>query len=281
MSYDLYFFKKKNTPLTSPKISEYLTNHLGEPNVEAQWFFQNEATGVYFIIERGEPEESHAGFENTGLVFFLNFIRPSFFGLEAFRFIQKFITDLDLYVLNPQSDKEEPYKPNWEELFEQWDRINLDASAEYFGKENVFVPREVSNSIWEYNYSIEGLQKRLGDEYYVPRIYFLTKRKKKTPFTLTVWSEHIPLVVPDAEYFLLVHKEGEMMERTLISRETLFREFGSLFEDFDLYKGCKIIHPDNAEKAGKKFYSVKADEDFEQFAENVGMENVLNVQKKK
>jgi hypothetical protein len=122
MSYDLYFYKQKGRQLSEKEIGDYLNEHLTVPTEGGnQWFFQNEDTQVYFFVNHNEPEddpeavelfESFADFDNTHYTLNLNFLRPNFFGLEAFRFVDKFITDLDLFVLNPQSqtDPDNPLK---------------------------------------------------------------------------------------------------------------------------------------------------------------------------
>lgn len=207
-------------------------------------------------------------------------MRPSFFGLEAFLFVEKFIRDLDLLVLNPQSNRDGPYKPDREELFNEWDQINLAASADRFGSTHTYVPRDISNKLWAYNYQVPNLQAQLGGDYFVPRVFVFKTRKKNRSFFLTTWAEHIPCVLPPADYFLLVReyeKRGKAVrDKILISRKTLLHHFGSLFEEFSLFKGCRIIHPANAERAGEKFNALKPDEDFEKFTEHVSMDSVLN-----
>jgi hypothetical protein len=116
MSYDLYFFKRKESKLTVEQIENYLSTNLvaGE---KGQWIFENNDTEVYFIFEKNETQidgekmefnEEYDGFENLNFTFILNFLRPSFFGIEAFDFLEKMIEDLDLYISDFQSDKETP-----------------------------------------------------------------------------------------------------------------------------------------------------------------------------
>ena len=130
MSYDLYFYKRKETNISMDQIAKYLTDNLvGVDKNAVQWFYENEDTEVYYSFEQNEREddpesvelyESFTDFDNTGFSFNLNFMRPSFFGLEAFQFIDQFISDLNLFIFNPQSDSENPYKPSKNELFDNW-----------------------------------------------------------------------------------------------------------------------------------------------------------------
>ena len=134
MSYDLYFHKRKTGGPSESQIAKYLSENVVPANEKSgQWFFQNPDTEVYYSFELEAPGddpseeptyEEFEGFENTHIAFNLNFMRPSFFGLEAFLFVEKFVTDLDLFVLDPQSDKDGPYQPTKEVLFERWNNTS-------------------------------------------------------------------------------------------------------------------------------------------------------------
>ena len=55
MSYDLYFFKRKESKISEKEIENYLSENLvAEQN--GQWIFQNEDTEVYFVFEKNETE---------------------------------------------------------------------------------------------------------------------------------------------------------------------------------------------------------------------------------
>lgn len=152
MSYDLYFYKKKNSELLEKDIRDYLRTELTEPNEQNnQWWFDNEDTGVYFCFEATDAEdsddykelfESFSEFDNMGFLFNLNFIRPEFFGLEAFLFVEKFIEDLDLYVLNTQSEKSShiPYKPERNELYQKLVKDKFLCEPRTFFRREFFLP---------------------------------------------------------------------------------------------------------------------------------------------
>lgn len=84
MSYDLFFYKRKNAATTSGVIADYLNRRLHHEHEFAnQWLYENENTGVYFTINRDrnliEDEGDHGSlFQYTGLSFNLNYLRPSF-----------------------------------------------------------------------------------------------------------------------------------------------------------------------------------------------------------
>ena len=290
MSYDLYFYKQKSDKLTETQIADYLTENLVPVSESgSQWFFENEDTEVYYSFDRNEPYkdeesielyESFADFDNTSFSFNLNFMRPCFFGLEAFEFVEHLLEDLNLFVLDPQSGSETPHKPTKEELFNIWNHTNLQACAHHFEELNcVFMPIEKSNKVWEYNSSRKNLQEKLGDGYFVPKLFFFKTKKHNKAFTLTLWTEHIPMVIPDAEYFLLTRKFKKLFRKiedtVLISKETLFQNFGSYFDSFD-FEDCKIVHPENSLKVKDQFNSIKAEKVLDDFADRIPMENLYN-----
>lgn len=289
MSFDLYFYKQKGTNLTESEIANYLTNNLVPVNESNnQWFFDNEDTEVYFSIETNEPEddpetielfESFADFDNTHFSFNLNFLRPSFFGLEAFQFVEKFIKDLDLFVLNPQEEFERPYVPTKEDLFDNWNNTNLNASKDNFDEESFYYPLEESNKIWEHNYNRQKLQEEIGADYFVSRVFFCKTFSDNEIVTLSTWTQHIPNILPKADYYLLTREYKKLFktikDKVLITRQTLLDKFGDYLEDYP-YQECKIIHPEKAAKVESIFNSLKSEMKFEKLMERVGMENLYN-----
>lgn len=287
MSYDLYFFKRKESKLTEKEIEHYLSENLVAEE-KGQWFFQNKDTEVYFIIEKSETEideeetefvENYQDFESLNFSLFLNFLRPSFFGTEAFLFIERIINDLDVYISNPQSDKEVPYKPKKEELFENWNSTNLNSSSEHFGEQNSYLEIEKSNEIWKYNFHRNEIQEKLGGNYFVPKIFFFKTKAENKVITVSSWTEHIPNLIPNSDYFLLTKIYTKffrkIQENVLISRESLLNRFGEYFNDYE-YSNCKIIHPENAKKIKDLFNSTKSELKLENFAERIQIENLFN-----
>jgi hypothetical protein len=289
MSYDLFFYKQKGGSLSETEIATYLSENLGPVNERNnQWFFTNEDTDVYFSIETNEPEndpesielfESFNDFDNTHFSFNLNFMRPSFFGLEAFQFVEKFITELNLFVLNPQSDFENPYVPTKEDLFENWNITNLNASRDNFCEESYYYPPEESNEVWKFNLLRKNFQNELGDDYFVSRIFFCKTNRDNKIVTLSTWAQHIPNVLPKADYYLLVREYKKLFktvkDTVLIARETLLENFGNYFEDYS-YKDSIIIHPDKSRQVAGIFNRLKSNIIFQKFMARIDMENLYN-----
>lgn len=292
MSYDLYFFKRKKSKLSEKDIENYLTTNLvAEEN--GQWIFQNDDTEVYYIFEKSETEidedeiefiENYENFDNLNFTFILNFLRPSFFGTEAFNFIEKMINDLDLYISNPQSDKENPYKPLKEELYENWNLTNLRSSSEHFAELSSYLEIEKSNEIWNYNFNRNEIQEKLGGDYFVPKMFFFKTKSDNKVITVSSWTEHIPNLIPPTDYFLLTKVQKKLFrtvqENVFISKQTLMNIFGEYFEEYE-FPNCKIIKPENASKIKTLFNSTKSELKIENFAERIQIENLFNAKSNK
>lgn len=256
---------------------------------QTDWIFENEDTEVYFsfaFIESNEDEDSEnkiihfENFEDTNFSFNLNFIRPSFFGKEAFQFVEKFCNDLNLFVQNPQSELEEPVVFNFNDIYGCWNKTNTWASKKHYSKDDYcYLKEEITDKIWNYNSQRQNLQNKLGNNYFVPKIFIFKKLDDKSPITLFVWGEHLPILIPSTDYVLISKKYKKFFktieETVLISYDLFIENFGVELVDYD-FSDCKIIHPNNAEKIKNKFNSIKSDLLLKDFAVILNIENLVN-----
>jgi hypothetical protein len=271
MSYDLFFYKQKGKEISTAKISQYLSNNLVPVNEGGtQWFFENKDTEVYFSFGYNEPDDDYQveediepidDFDDTNFSFNLNFMRPSFFGSEAFMFV-------------------EPYKPNKQEQFDIWSKTNLWASKDHFNEtQSCYLSERECYKVWEYNLNRQKLQQKLGEGYFVPKIFFFKIKQNNEPFTLTTWTEHIPIVLPTTDYILLVRQYKKLFrtvkDTVLVSREKLLNEFGDYFDEYD-FPNCKIIHQNKADQVKNKFNSIKPEKGLSEFAERLAIEHLFN-----
>jgi hypothetical protein len=285
MSYDIYFYKHREAQVSESDISAYLTNNLCLPNEEGnQWFFENENTEVYFSFDLNEPvlelEEPGDEYQYTHISFNLNFLRPDFFGQEAFLFVDKLIQDLGLYIDNPQDDGHEDYprQPKKGELYKNWSEINAQQSARFYEElELSYYPLSASNKLWQHNFNKEKLQAELGEEYFVPRVLVLQALTDKRIITLAIWPENLPILVPDVDYFLLVKKYkrlGKKVEEVgLISVKTFYANFGEYLSNLG---ASKVIRPAEAGSLRKQFNSIELEGEIAGFAEKMPFEKMVN-----
>lgn len=294
MSYDLYFYKRKTSNLTESKIAEYLTRTLiSASESNTQWFVKDEDTETYFSFDQNEPEtdeesielfENYKDFDYTHLTFNINFLRPDFFGQFAFEFVDKFVKELDLFVLNPQSsaDPDNPIKPKDKALYENWSEINATHSINYFNEHELeYFPLEKSNEYYQYNLNRNKLQQKLGDDYFVPKMMLCKGKTDGEIITVSTWTQHIANVFPPADYFILGKKYKKSLfkkveEDVFISAKTLNERFGHLFNDFE-FKGCKIINPESAKKAKDIFNTTQTiEQEIFDYLIKIPIEKIVN-----
>jgi hypothetical protein len=281
MSLDLFFYKPDASTTTKQAIGNYLEKIAGFQNYSGgnEWLYNNEDTGVYCVIEYTEPdqddpedEEDHPGFTNTHFTFNLNYLRPDFFGLEAFLLVEKIVGELDLYVVNPQmgAESEDPHKPSPGWLYKSWSEFNAAICREKFIEFKAkYYPLERSTETWKHNFTRNDMQDMLGEVYFVPKVLFVETRETGEPTTLTTWTTHIPNVFPKAD-FVCLNRDfrrlfQQVKENGVISWATFIATFGALLEDYT--NGTKIIRPDNAAKAARLFNSVRFEQPLSNFQE--------------
>lgn len=296
MSYDLYFYKKGSNHISKEDVIDYLNNSesLKAEENETQWSYLNEETGVCFGIDLDEPNtdeediqlwDSFDDFENLNFYFSLNFIRPNCFGYEVFPVLEKIITDLDIYLLNPQDeiDPDNPQKFECEYLEKQWAQLNETLIIQTFSEFNVeYYDKEKSDFIWKFSFYRDELQENLDEDIFVPG-YFLVKNKNDGQvYRLCVWPMHIPIVLPPVDYVIIQRENFKFYEKVeesgLVSINQINKKFGAYFEDFE-YKGLKmrLIRQHNAEKIGADFDKLTFEYQIKDFGKSVPFDRIVNI----
>ncbi|SDD64787.1 hypothetical protein SAMN04487894_111118 [Niabella drilacis] len=298
MSFDLYFYKQKGSQQTEAELAAYLTKNLPH-NISdhpRQWHYENPATGVYFLIDWNKPEndpeqieifENFRDFKYLNFNFSINFFRPRFFGFEIFPVIEKFITDLDLYVLNPQdeNDPDSPGKFPKGYLEEQWIRQNDSVTVERFRELDFqYLSPDKSNYLWGYQTHRETLQENLTEEdIFVPGYFVVRNKEDGALYTACVWPMHIPVILPPVDY-LIIQKEYERLSETvkesgLVSYDTIIKEFGDRFEPFEYeVPNLKVIRQANADSIEKQFNALKLGKTIKEFGNGIAFDGFVNVQ---
>lgn len=296
MSFDLYFYKRKESQQTEEQLAEYLTHNLPH-NISdhpRQWNYENPATGVYFLIDWNEPEDetkrieifdNFQDFKYLNFSFSINFFRPRFFGLEIFPIIEKFIKDLDLYVLDSQdeTDPDNPRKFPVGYFQEQWirhnDRVTLDQFKELKFE---YLPVDKSNYLWWFQTHRETLQNNLTEDIFVPGYFVLKSKEDEELYTACVWPQHIPIILPPVD-FLIVQKEYKKLfkkveESGLVSYDEIINQFSDQFEDFEYdVPNLKVIRQANSDKIEKQFNSLKLGKTVSEFGQGVAFDSFVNV----
>ena len=212
-------------------------------------------------------------------MFNINFIRPQFFGLEAFPLVVNLINDLDLLVFNPQLVGDDTLaKYTHKDLFENWSGINARNSSRYFDKYELFyLDPDKSNKSWEFNHNRQTLQEKLGDMTFVPGIFYYREHQTGLISTLCVWPEHISTVIPEVDYFI-IQKKTRKLFRTKFSNEIVsYETIKNIFSDFiTKEKGYELISPTDSLKIEKLFNNLECFCDLNEFGEQIGVDKIVN-----
>jgi uncharacterized protein YtpQ (UPF0354 family) len=295
MSYDLYFYKGIESPLTEKDIFDYLNKYLphNKSDIPNQWYYNNEETGVYFLIHQDNNSnlssedncDIYPGFKYLNLYCNINFLRPRYFGLEIFHLIDNLSKDLDLFILNPQDNinNEIPFKYEKDYLRDQWIIQNDQNSIRSFYELDLkYYPEDKSNYFWWFLSERKNIQNSLKEDVFVAGILFLEGYEDKKIYTATTWTEHIPVILPPVD-FVIVNKKYkkffETIEETgLIPYKEIMEKFGSFFKEFKHeFPGLKIIHQHESECIKPKFNRLKiwkTTKDFGKLIEKDGFVNV-------
>ena len=296
MSYDLYFYRKKENPISKEKIQvefkEMIPIDISE--VDTQIHYENERTGVYFLIDINEPNtekedieffDSFDGYENTDLSASINFLRPDYFGREIFPIIDEICEKLDLYVFNPQEfdeKRERPLKWTSVELIKHWTDHNAQVSKQQFKElELKYYPKDKSDKIWEYTSMIDTLENEMNEDIYIPNLFMIMNQKTKDVFSYVVWSQSIPLILPKVDFVILVKNFKKLFKKIeeigIVKYEDVVSKFANEFEKFDNEKvDCLILRQKNADRIRKQFNSFPIWESHKEFGPQIGLDNFVN-----
>lgn len=255
MTHDLIFYQGADQagPAES-KILEVLdrlphTTRNGERG-DYQFLYENRETGVEFSIvyrdpdneaSDGEIEYQFADFAPVGVVMSLNYLRPSFFGLEAMPWGAFIASGLGLTVLDPQAEgasRENPATPDPDALFASWDAANTRATQTLLSQEGIALnsgDRQHLQAWWRYRMIRPDLEARYGHDRPVllPR---LVADQDGNVCTVVSWSYGGPAVVPADVDFVHVERERRkfgflnVVERGTMRADDLRAAAGAAFE---------------------------------------------------
>jgi hypothetical protein len=273
MSFDLYFCWRNRERINFADVKAWAEGIECVTPKDAQLWYSNPKTGVYFSFDfeaqaPTSPEDGPdipGGYFDSGLSFNLNYIRPSYFGLEAMPIVEKLASRFGLRVANPQSDLEGPESAIVAEskaLTESWLNDNQRAILAMIEQPNssrpLSMPVAASLYLWRYGIAKEDLERACGEEVFVPGLVPVHRKGETKAGVATVYTESLPTIVPQCQWVFIVRRKRTFFRSkqghdvAAISFET-FREMlvGYLkpFHWQDL--SVEIIGPELAEEAGK------------------------------
>ncbi len=204
MSYDL-FLKPRGGDFALADLESYFGEREHYSFEGTQAWYQNEATGVYFVFEYREEEEDEG--EYFPIAFNMNYFRPSFFIREAEPEVTAFIAEFDLTVDDPQVNGMGTGEYDPEKFNRGW------LNGNEFGYQSILrdhphtfsLPSARLEQAWQWNHGREKLQFEATEDVFVPGIMLLNYRQQTV--TACVWPDAIPSILPPVDILLIGRKE--------------------------------------------------------------------------
>jgi hypothetical protein len=208
MSYDLYF--QRDQPFTIQEFNNYFADRPHCKMEATQAWYSNEGTGVYFSFEHGGPAEANEEVPAYVASFNLNYYRPHIFGLEAVGEVAAFVREFGFGVYDPQVDGMSDGRFTGEGFLRGWNTGNEFGYSAILNSEDapdrVFArPTAELESIWKWAREKEEIQRRLGDDIFVPGIIWLEVDGQLV--SAVVWPDAIPTLIPQVDMLLVPRKE--------------------------------------------------------------------------
>ena len=212
MSYDLYF-RTRSGSLPAERFEAYFHKRPHYRFEGRQAVYENEDTGVYFLFEQDDGSgaaDQDADSERFAAAFNINYFRPSVFGLEAEPEVAAFVRAFNLSIVDPQNDGMGEGDYDSKGFLRGWNAGNAFAFRAFLSNPDEKMPykstsRAVIHRAWTWNYGRTALQEKLGDDKFVPAVFFFEKADKIKTFS--VWPDGIAIAVPDVDYFYVMRNE--------------------------------------------------------------------------
>ncbi|MDJ0793754.1 MAG: hypothetical protein QNI98_05860 [Woeseiaceae bacterium] len=235
MSYDL-FLRSEDNSFDATSFEQYFSQRAHYNVQGSQAWYQNEATGVYFLFELQGEDDSEAGEDFYPVAFNMNYFRPTYFVLEAEPEVTAFIKRFSMTVMDPQMEGMGTGDYSAERFKTGWLHGNdFGYSSILKNHQDVYsLPQAQLHQLWEWNFNKEDLQGSVEDDVFVPKIMLV--KRNGIPITAAVWPDAIPSVLPEVDYLLIGRQE--LAPRRLFKKQDdmVVVAFSEMRELIDKYK---------------------------------------------
>lgn len=211
MSFDLWFAARNGAHRPTPgDFRAWFVgrkNYASEDVTEAQALYQNETTGVYFIIEYGDvfdPADAPDTLRPIDAVLLLNYLRPKFFARECAEELHEFLSEFSLEVCDPQ-EEESDFRAfdsdRFIQSFARHSRWAVKSMTQSHGFEPKLMASDKLDAMWNWNFCKELFEANTREDIFVPTIFVFDSDDVLS--TGIVWSDGIPTVIPPCESIYL------------------------------------------------------------------------------
>lgn len=230
MSYDLLFHSRNSEQRISlEQVHNYFAGRANYNVSDQQAIYENEYTGVYFIVDMGDPfsgddlPETGHDYVWVPAALNVNYLRPHVFGLEAEIEISAFVKHFDLLVYDFQSEETGNSEYSREDFLQAYGYGNMMSYGAYLKEPEIagkahFLTTEKLESTWRWNYDAKRFNDELGPDIYVSRINYLDVDGAIR--TAVMWADGVPSILPDVEIIIL-YRDRFLPRRWFRKREKL------------------------------------------------------------
>ena len=214
MSYDLFFEAGAGKTLNKKSFQAHFKSRPNYQLENGQALYQNEDTGVYFIVD--EPEEGVVPFN-------LNLFRPHVFGLEAAIELEAFVKAFAATVTDPQGGMEEKFSSN--EFIRGWNEANEFAYRAMMQQQDApphTWPSKKIRDVWEWNYQLAALREKKGEAVFAPTIFAIDMNGQAK--AVVIWPPDCAILMPavDGVMVPLAQSGKQSEELALVPWEEVF-----------------------------------------------------------
>jgi hypothetical protein len=209
MSYDLYFRSRNKDSRFARE--DFVRHFTGRPRYQVkddQAWYGNEDSGVYFGFDYLENDDDEADASLLPVAFNLNFFRPHPFALEAEPEVAAFVRAFDLTVSDPQLSGMGDGEYSKEGFLSGWNHGNAfgyQAIASRDPKQKLStMPAARIEAAWRWNFDREARQAAMGDNAFVPLLFFLDVNGEIQ--TGVAWGDGIPILLPVVDLVLVARQ---------------------------------------------------------------------------
>jgi hypothetical protein len=200
MSYDLDLIFER--PIKPERFLEYFERRRRFAVSGTTIAYENPDTGVEFAIDYSVGGLPLLGRGVKSASFELNYVRPSYFGLEAERELTALVSEFQPRIEDAQMQGmgRGPYSPegflrgwNFGNEFAVRHALESGPAADFAS-----MPAEKLLAFWNWNYRLQTWKSKAGSRQFVPRI--TPDLVEGAPSLTVVWPMGMPILLPAVDY---------------------------------------------------------------------------------
>ncbi|WP_202077484.1 ABC transporter permease [Caldalkalibacillus salinus] len=219
MSYELYFVQRSPNKIRKEKLLSFFQSNLWQVDTRAEQrdafevIYKNPLSKTTFqlnILDNNPGEQKEDGFYFSGILFSVEYAKPTFFAYEAMLILEEVCQAFDLYVINPQDYEiggdSKPKNMNADAFTASWkenNKIKIHNVYEEMGVTLPYLPEDIGMAIWQYHLNKRTVTDRLGPAYVAPDYLFYQEHRSGVVKRAIAWTEWQAMVFPPCDYIII------------------------------------------------------------------------------